>query len=83
MSDKDEQSRTPEKSIGGEKFRYRTEYEVLNSTGSIKHKPQYVVFATPKKVIGIMRTPLDGAPHRYVGLISSANEILQVDVCYC
>ncbi|KAH0576396.1 putative flagellar associated protein [Spironucleus salmonicida] len=65
------------------KFRYRTRYEILNSTGSVKHIPQYVVFQTPDKVIGMMRTPFDGAPHRYVGLIAHAGELLQTEICYC
>lgn len=67
----------------GDRYRYRTEYELLNSAGAVRHKCQYVAFATPEKVIGLMRTPLDGAGHRYVGIIASAGPILQLDVAYC
>ncbi|CAL6003796.1 Putative_flagellar associated protein [Hexamita inflata] len=78
-SENDEQSKT----VVENKFRYRTEFEILNQTGAVKHKCQYLAFATPNKVVGLMRTPLDGANHRYVGLITSAGPILQVDVSYC
>lgn len=49
----------------------------------MRHKCQYVAFSTPEKVVGVMRTPLDGAPHRYVGIIASAGAILQIDVAFC
>lgn len=77
---------TPIIQVGGsdeERYRYRTRYEMLNSTGSIRHVSQYIAFATPRKIIGLMRTPLDGASHRYVGLIGHAGEILSLDVCFC
>ena len=71
-SENDEQSKT----VVENKFRYRTEYEILNYAGAVKHKCQYLAFSTPNKVVGLMRTPLDGANHRYVGLITSAGPIL-------
>lgn len=66
-----------------ERYRYRTRYETLNSAGAIRHIAQYIAFATPRKVIGLMRTPLDGASHRYMGLIGHAGEILSLDICFC
>lgn len=68
--------------VSEEKYPYRTDYEVLNQAGSVRHKCQYIAFKTPQKIIGIMRTPLDGALNKYVGLIASAGELLQLDVCY-
>eukprot|EP00703_Trepomonas_sp_PC1_P002290 JAP94316.1 Putative flagellar associated protein [Trepomonas sp. PC1] len=66
-----------------DKFKYRTDFEILNQAGAVRHKCQYIAFSTPEKVIGVMRTPLDGAPHRYVGIIASAGQILQIDVAFC
>jgi hypothetical protein len=43
------------------------------SVGTVTSR--YLAYATPEKVIGLLRTPLDGAPHRVLGLVAHSGAI--------
>lgn len=40
---------------------------------------KYLVYSTSKKVIGLIKMPLDGNPNKTMGLIAHPNEV--VDIC--
>ena len=44
-----------------------------------KNMDPYLIYATQKKVIGLMKLPLDGNPNKTMGLIAHPNDI--VDFC--
>ena len=46
----------------------------------IENNPdKFLVYSTQKKVIGIIKMPLDGNPNKTMGLISHPNSV--VDIC--
>jgi len=51
------------------------------STGT-KQDDQFLLYATHNKVIGVIQLPLDGNPHRYMGLIAHPGPISAVSVDY-
>lgn len=40
---------------------------------------KYLIYSTKKKVIGLIKMPLDGNPNKTMGLIAHPNEV--VDIC--
>ncbi|GKT24782.1 hypothetical protein ADUPG1_012840 [Aduncisulcus paluster] len=49
--------------------------------GNIRHEWQYIAYSTPEKVIGLIRTPLDGLQHRTLGIVAHCGEISSLSVC--
>eukprot|EP00698_Gefionella_okellyi_P011922 TRINITY_DN3180_c0_g1_i1.p1 TRINITY_DN3180_c0_g1~~TRINITY_DN3180_c0_g1_i1.p1 ORF type:complete len:925 (+),score=187.18 TRINITY_DN3180_c0_g1_i1:141-2915(+) len=45
-----------------------------------KHDNQYIAYSTQEKVIGLIKTPLDGNPNKALGLIAHPGEVSNMDV---
>lgn len=43
---------------------------------------QFLLYATEKKVVGLVQMPLDGNPYRYMGLIAHPGQISSITVDY-
>jgi WD40 repeat protein len=39
----------------------------------------YMIYSTGKKVVGLIKLPLDGNPHKTMGLVAHPNEV--TDIC--
>ena len=58
---------------------YGGEITKLKSLELINNPDKYLIYSTKKKVIGLIKMPLDGNPNKTMGLISHPNEV--VDLC--
>jgi hypothetical protein len=43
------------------------------------NQDKYLIYSTEKKVIGLIKMPLDGNPNKTMGLIAHPEEV--VDIC--
>ncbi|GIQ86544.1 hypothetical protein KIPB_008419, partial [Kipferlia bialata] len=62
--------------------KHRTPYEAVDGPCLLRHKCQYVAYSTPHKVIGLMRTPLDGSPHKSIAMIAHGGPISHFETAY-
>lgn len=58
---------------------YGGEIEKLRVLNVQDSDEKYIVYSTKKKVIGLIKMPIDGNPNKTMGLIAHPNEV--VDVC--
>lgn len=50
-----------------------------NSLSEMDNFDNYLIYSTGKKVVGLIKLPLDGNPHKTMGLVAHPNEV--TDIC--